>query len=233
MKFGYVYCHLNKINGKRYIGQTIRKNVNDRWRCGIYSYKNSSLFYNAIKKYGWENFEHIILVKAPIEELDDLERFYINKFHTTNTKYGYNLQGGGKSNKTISDSTREKLRIAGKRPCKESTKEKIRQKQIGRHNSIKTEFKVGHKNLSKKWTEESKQKLSKFRTGMKVSLETLEKMRHVGCKPVLQYDKNMNFISYYYSAHEASRINNINIGNIAKCCNGKLKTYKGYIWRYK
>ena len=68
---------------------------------------------------------------------------------------------------------------------------------------------------------------------MKVSLETLEKMRHVGCKPVLQYDKNMNFISYYYSAHEASRINNINIGNIAKCCNGKLKTYKGYIWRYK
>ena len=43
-----VYAHINKINGKIYIGQT-KQNPNSRWSNG-YGYKHSPHFYSAIQK---------------------------------------------------------------------------------------------------------------------------------------------------------------------------------------
>ena len=54
-----IYCHRNKINNKAYIGQTCQTTTR-RWREGE-GYINCSYFYAAIQKYGWNNFEHIIL----------------------------------------------------------------------------------------------------------------------------------------------------------------------------
>ena len=54
-----VYMHINKINGKKYVGQTCQK-PETRWANGL-GYRESPRFFNAIKKYGWNNFEHIIL----------------------------------------------------------------------------------------------------------------------------------------------------------------------------
>ena len=51
--------------------------------------------------------------------------------------------------------------------------------------------------------------------------------------PVIQYDKNMNFIASYDSIQEAALINNIDNGDIGKVCKGRRKTAGGYIWRYK
>ena len=49
---GYIYLVTNKIDGKKYVGQTIRKDINKRWRehCNILE-KQSSYFYNALVKY--------------------------------------------------------------------------------------------------------------------------------------------------------------------------------------
>lgn len=45
---GYkIYAHINKTNGKIYIGQTCRENVNQRWRNGN-GYVNNVSFYRAI-----------------------------------------------------------------------------------------------------------------------------------------------------------------------------------------
>ena len=49
-----VYAHINKYNGKIYIGQT--QNIKERWRCNGKNYFSSIKFFNAIKKYGWNNF---------------------------------------------------------------------------------------------------------------------------------------------------------------------------------
>ena len=94
-----IYLHKNKINNKVYIGQTIQDNLNDRWKNGL-GYKSCTYFYNAIKKYGWDNFEHIILEQNENwsqEDLDNKEVYYINLYQSNNPKYGYNITEGGQN----------------------------------------------------------------------------------------------------------------------------------------
>lgn len=110
-----VYCHTNKINGKRYIGITQNK-PNRRWQNG-YGYKNrNSYFYNAIRKYGWENFEHIILEEnLTRKEASEKEKYYIRLYNTNNENYGYNITSGGDNNFTRNKLTEEqRINISNK-----------------------------------------------------------------------------------------------------------------------
>lgn len=89
-----VYCHENKTNGKKYIGQT-RLNPKNRWGSRGHRYKQCTKFYEAIKKYGWDGFEHYIVAEhLTKEEADNFERLLISKLGT-NGDNGYNIQDGG------------------------------------------------------------------------------------------------------------------------------------------
>lgn len=102
-----IYVHINKINGKMYIGQTCQ-NVEDRWRDGN-GYKNCCYFGNAIQKYRWDNFEHIVLIdNLSLEEANIFEEELIKKYDTTNRNVGYNIYYGGCNYKKPL-STRQKL----------------------------------------------------------------------------------------------------------------------------
>lgn len=59
-----------------------------------------------------------------------------------------------------------------------------------------------------------------------------ERISQSQSKPVLQYDLNGNLIKEWKSINECGR-NGFNQGDICKCCNGKRKTAKGFIWKYK
>ena len=75
-----VYCHTNKINNKKYIGITSQK-VEERWRNGK-GYSTQPKFYNAICKYGWDNFTHEILISGLDEqEAIELEINLIKSFN--------------------------------------------------------------------------------------------------------------------------------------------------------
>lgn len=52
-------------------------------------------------------------------------------------------------------------------------------------------------------------------------------------KPVVQYDKNKQFIKNWNSAIEAAHFLNKSVYGITSCCNHKQKTSYGYIWEYE
>lgn len=93
-----LYEHINKINGKRYIG--ITNDINTRWRNKGIGYKpyrdRNSKFWSAIQKYGWENFTHNILLEnltfeeACIEEINE-----ISKYDIRNDLYNISPGGNG------------------------------------------------------------------------------------------------------------------------------------------
>lgn len=92
MKEYVVYMHKNKINNKVYIGQTC--NIKKRW--APQAYQGSTYFYHAICKYGWKNFQHIILQsQLNKQQADKKEIEMIAKYNSTNQKYGYNISIGG------------------------------------------------------------------------------------------------------------------------------------------
>ena len=55
-----VYVHVNKINGKLYIGQTGQENIKDRWDSGP-GYKTCIEFNRAIERYGWSSLQHRVI----------------------------------------------------------------------------------------------------------------------------------------------------------------------------
>lgn len=104
-----VYCHLNKINQKRYIGVTCQLPQN-RWGSQGQRYKDSPRFWQAIQKYGWDNFEHQILANGLNQtEAGQLEQYYIQYYNTTNEQYGYNLTTGGEQHYSFTPEVREKI----------------------------------------------------------------------------------------------------------------------------
>jgi len=88
-----VYQHKSP-SGKLYFGITSRS-PKQRWNNGN-GYRENSYFWSAIKKYGWGNFEHIILASDLSEqEACDMEVKLIAEYKSNNPLYGYNLSRGG------------------------------------------------------------------------------------------------------------------------------------------
>ena len=142
---GYIYRHWiinDKGQEKSYIGQTTEDNVEKRWGKNGKGYapekeKEPTKFYNAIKKYGWDNFSHKILfiIECETKEelvfwLDEWEKYYIEKYDSFYN--GYNSTAGG-GNGIRSEETKRKLSEALKGkpsshkgiPHSEETKRKI------------------------------------------------------------------------------------------------------------
>lgn len=100
-----VYVHINRTNGKRYYGITCQK-PEDRWHNGK-GYTGNH-FVNAINKYGWDGFDHVIVARDLTEdEAKWLEIEMIAAHNTTNPNYGYNLSPGGDM---VSEDTRNKIK---------------------------------------------------------------------------------------------------------------------------
>ena len=90
-----VYIHENKINHKKYIGITCQK-PEHRWKAEGKGYEECPYFWNAIQKYGWDNFEHTVLFAGlSAQEANDKEIELIAAYKTYDNAYGYNISKGG------------------------------------------------------------------------------------------------------------------------------------------
>lgn len=203
-----LYCHKNKTNGKQYFGITKIK-PNQRWSNGKGYVKNIH-FTRSIQKYGWDGFYHIVMHDGlSKEQAEFLEIEYINKFDTTNRKFGYNISPGGN---LISD---------------ESTKKRLKSRD-GYTHSEETRLKISQSNIGKTHSDETKLQMSITRTGKNVGSQNYKS------KPVFQIDKNTGeVLSRYESISLAAKAVGVNQSNIVKVCKGKTKSIGGFRWEYE
>lgn len=178
---GIIYIHRNKINGKCYVGQTTQS-PHRRWSGGD-GYLNKSKdgtyyqakFARAIIKYGWDNFEHLVLsdIYKTQDELNAAEIATIAKYDSIDN--GYNATLGGDNfgiepwnkGKKLSEEHKRKMSEAnkGKKLSKE-TRQKMSEAKKGKPSHLK----------GQKQSEETKRKISEALKGSKKSDETKKKM---------------------------------------------------------
>ena len=233
-EFGFIYIATNLINGKQYVGQTMRK-LKERiagHKCG--KKKRVCLLTRAIKKYGIENFKWVSF-SCPEEDLDWTESFLIKELNTQ-TPNGYNLESGGNINKHLSEDTKKKMRENHADFSGEN------HPQYGKSNPATSERnrkRIGilNPNFGKHWSKETTQKMSESKKGKKYSLEHNKNLSlaRIGkfcgekCPTSILKNEDVLKIKKLINEKELSltkiaKIFNISVGNI-----WKIKV--GIIWK--
>lgn len=235
-----VYMHISPSN-KVYVGITCKR-PQARWDNGN-GYKKQPYFYNAIKKYGWCNFEHIIWADKLTEtEAKEWEVRLIALFDTMNSNIGYNCKPGGdignygmhmseetkmkisnsKKGTIPSDEARIRMSEAQKKRWDDEKRKRASQQYSGDKNPMYGVHRYGSEApmYGKKHTEESREKMRKSQ------LELKNKNRI----PVICIETEV----IYTSSYDASRKTGISQSSIAGCCRHEnhRKTAGGYHWRY-
>ena len=97
-----IYVITNLINSKQYVGKTTYS-IEKRWKEHCLDYQRAEVnqhrpLYNAMQKYGIDNFHIDILEEnIPEEQLNDKEKFWISKLDTYYNGYNATLGGDGQS----------------------------------------------------------------------------------------------------------------------------------------
>jgi len=92
-----IYCHIHRESGKRYVGQT-RLTMRRRWlqHLGCVRRGSTYFFHAAIRKYGADAFDHIVLEGVDSEKAaNEAEKRWITLYKSNNSAFGYNLHSGG------------------------------------------------------------------------------------------------------------------------------------------
>lgn len=223
-----VYEHINKVNGKRYIGISQYKPIR-RWRPDGSGYKSQPLFYNAIQKYGWDNFEHHVLMENISESVAcDMEVALIAMYQTNKREFGYNIAEGGKYN-IMPQETRERLSRERKGKC------------TGKNNPNYGNHKLAGVNnpwYGKHHSEETKRKISEAKTGKPAKPFSEEHIRKIKENHKGGADKKKVLCvetgTIYNSINDAARAVNKNKKMISNCCRNvaHYNTAAGYHWKF-
>ena len=197
----YVYAHINKLNGKIYIGKT--NNIKRRWQ--LSNYTGCVYLYKAFQKYGWNNFDHIILARCSSEEdAFKFEKQYIEYYNSTDNTKGYNIATGGLGGN------------CGKPAWNKDT-----------HGLMPTPWNKGIP-----MSEETRQKVSQAKKGHKYGPQSPEHNRHKAeahKEAVLQYSLNGKFIKRWKSAVDIQNELSISRKLISAAIH-KQSMAKGYLW---
>jgi group I intron endonuclease len=216
-----VYKHTSP-SGKVYIGIT-RQKPEARWGRDGTGYKHSPHLLAAIKKYGWDAFQHDILAVGLTKEAAcAMEVRLIAEYDSTNPDKGYNADLGGCAPGRMSAATRKKVSEA-QRGAKHH--------YFGKHLSEEHRQRLGEAHRGKKYaprTTEHCQHLSDANRGKHPSAETREKLSKAKKKPVRCIDTGI----VYASVADAAADVPCAATNVCQVCKGKLKSVKGLRFKY-
>lgn len=262
---GVIYKITNLVNGKIYIGQTVVSEP-QRWQSHIWNaYNNpkndSPYLCNAIKKYGRENFKREILEEVnSLEELNNKEIFYIQKYNTTNPSIGYNISIGGEGHIKYSSedilNLYKKFHSVGRvaielGAARNTIAKRLKSMGVETYNktiyqySLDGDFIASFSSFSQA-KKETKLPLPsivpkyKFSCGYfwvyetdNITIEEVilkYKKSTHLTKKIQQYDLQCNLLKEFNSAAEASRELKIDVSSIKSALNGKQYSAGGYLW---
>lgn len=208
-----VYAHTLKQNpNKLYIGITGRK-PELRWNEGK-GYRKG-YFYNALKKYGFDEFNHIILfenLSKQLAELIEIELIKTLKFQGFQL---YNICSGG----TVNDGRK------------------------GKHNTDWHNKQISEANKGKKLTDVQIENLRQLALNKKSGWLSKENAKSPFCKltgtsnhrarTVYSFDLNWNFLKQFETMNDASKFYGINQSAISACCRHRLNKTHGYRFSYE
>lgn len=251
-----IYKAINKYNDKVYIGQTIYS-LEDRKRGHFERYKGEThtKFYDALRKYGWDNFNWSVIDTAKnLIELNKKEIYWINFYGSVNN--GYNMAPGGDNNcmfeKEIaqkhdeimrSENVRIKISNSMKKYISINGFSKAHRQKLSEKAKGNTKFK------GRTLNDEHREKLFKARnevmSNFKHTEETKNKISITSKKnwsnekkKVDQYDLKGNFIRTFESfidavdwLRENTQYKKASRANIRTCIKRGSLVY-GYRWNY-
>lgn len=141
-KLAYLYKIVNSVNGKTYIGKTIKPKLRE-WDHMTCSQSCSKLVKSAINKYGRANLTFSVIAKGPEDYILDLEYKAIASYQSL-VPHGYNISTGGQN---------------GGKPHTEQSKRKISEANRGDKNPMWGKFGELNHFYGRHHTEETKAKL--------------------------------------------------------------------------
>ena len=203
-----IYKITNTVNGKIYIGQST--NIETRWKQHKQHLRNNyhcnEHLQRAWNRYGENAFVFEVIAECTEDKLNELEAKFIEEYHGTDFKYGYNEKTGGDHEK-LTEAMKQKLR----KPKPPRTKEHC--------------MKLGAAHIGK----------SPWNKGLTTPPEVRAKQsaRKVGkkpynCKSVICVTTGEIFPDTVTAAERYGLI----ATNIRKCCRGERKSVGKKEWRY-
>ena len=254
MEKGIIYVYFNRAKyekegiEKYYVGQTVRTMADRAGKDGRnYGWANPNCNYKfakSIRKWGWDAFEGRVLEEVYEEDLNELEKFYIEYFDSFKNGYNSTLGGDGNSgyirseesrerqSKTIKKryedpKEREKISISGKKRYEDpKEREKISIGNKKRFKDPKEREKISISNKKRLEDPKERKKCSlpgkkngMYGKGYKISGEKNYKAKSVYCN-------QLNIIFSYVELAKKYCINVLNYkaDNIVTVCNGKRKS---------
>lgn len=215
----YLYRHIRlDINTPFYIGiGTQQEKKKDYYRAYTKNHRNI-YWKRIINKINYR--VEILLESDDYEFIKQKEIEFISLYGRIDLKTGYlaNLTEGGDG-------------LLGYIPTEENRKKASeRMKNISNEQRLRISEKLKGRTLSKETLEKRSISIkgvsrNKNSPGYKALSEKMS-------KPVLQYDKEMNFIKEWKNAYEANKEGYSN-SKISSCCNNKRPFHRDCIWKFK
>ena len=210
---GYIYCITNLVNGKQYVGKTtysVTKRFKEHCKDSSKRRNEKRPLYDAMNKYGIENFVVEQLCECDNEELSSYEIQYIEKLNTYHTGYNVTKGGDGKIlfdyNEIISlyKTGISMVEVAAKIGCSVDTVSRVVHINKLPNNRVFRGF---------------------CREPIKVQQLTLDG------KLVKTWDSISDAASWLVSNGYAKTLNGGVRQKISRCAKGKLKTAYKFIWK--